>query len=150
LSLKKEPSNKELKKLQDEYNLWQERVGLMSSEFKKICAIRCEKLSMMLLRIIAYHDLPMEDYEKEYKEDIDAEDEMGHLMKMAGVLLDVKFEEEHKYLASLEGFFSKVRGKLLKVQRGDKVVFTANIDEFDAKSLSDRADLIDELRKKMP
>lgn len=146
----KEQRDRELSKLRGSYDLWRERVISMSSEFQKTYRIRVEALSMMLLRFIAHQEMSMEDYEMEFKGDIDPEDEMDHLLKMSKALLDQRFPEEHKYLISLESFFTKVRGKLLKVQRGDKVVFTANIDEVDAKSLSDRADLIDELRKKMP
>lgn len=151
MSLEKNQRDKELSKLKSDYSLWRDRVAAMSSEFQKTYKVRVETLSMMLLRIIAYQEMSMEDYEKEFKGDIDPEDEMGHLIKMAHKLLDFRFQDEHRYLTLLEGFFSKVRGKILKMQRGDKVVYTmsANIDDVDAKSLSETADKIDELRKKL-
>lgn len=146
----KTPEDYELSKLRNNYNLWADKVAQMSKEFEKTYKIRLEILTLHLQRIVAYQELPMEEYERAYKDDVDPEDEMGHLMNMACDLLEHRFEDAHKYHSSLETFFNKVRGKILKVQKGGKIVHTMNVDEVDAKAFSESVEKIDELRKKLP
>lgn len=128
---------------------WLARAKEIQTDVKRNYVVRMEMMAELLLRWTAYNRLTMEDY-KSFHPDAKEEDELEHLIQITDALVQVRYEDMSKYVASLLDFFNFVRGRLVQVNQGDKVMPQFMMADTDIGKLVEQIKKIDEIRKKIP
>lgn len=128
---------------------WLARAKEIQTDVKRNYVVRMEMMAELLLRWTAYNRLTMEDY-KSFHPDAKEEDELEHLIKITEALVQVRYEEMGAYVAGLLDFFNFVRGRLVQVNQGDKVMPQFMMSDTDVGKLVEKIKKIDENRKKIP
>ena len=105
------------------------------------------RLEQILLRWIAYHSLPVEEYAHEYP-DASQDDELENLQKLTKNILDFDKEGWHLERRAFESLVRIVRNCIVNVQTPKGVQQRFDADEDRIKAMASLIDSLDTLRKK--
>lgn len=128
---------------------WEKRASAIQEDVKKNYMVRMNMMVDVMCRWIAYNELTMEDY-KSFHPDAKEEGELEHLLEVTKKMSEVKYEELEKYVSSLIDFFNFVRGRLVQVNQGDKVMPQFMMSDTDVGKLVEKIKKIDDFRKNIP
>jgi hypothetical protein len=121
----------------------------LQGEFERMYTLRMDMMAETLLRWMAYHSMPMDDYAKCFA-DADPENEEEKLIKKTEGLVKTRYEDMRQYHESLIDFFNFVRARVIKTQKADKLITSMFMTHDEITKVDEKIQKIDELRKKVP